>query len=110
MINKKLIEVSIPLDIINVASEKDKRPEAGSYHPKGIHYYPARLPLPSARSILFASLVDDPSTNPEQFPGEDAQEKERVRLFGIIKDLCEPKIHLKQKAYENAINEIKKHC
>jgi len=110
MINKKLIEVSLPLDIINDASEKDKRPEAGSYHPKGIHYYPARLPLPSARSILFASLVDDPSAHPEQFPDEDAQEKERVRLFGIIKDLCEPKIHLKPKAYENAINEIKKHC
>jgi len=30
---KKLIEVALPLDIINIASEKDKRPESGVYHP-----------------------------------------------------------------------------
>lgn len=110
MINKKLIEVSIPLDIINVASEKDKRPETGAFHPKGIHYYPARLPLPSARSILFASLVDDPSVHPEKFPNEEAQEKERERLFGIINELCQSKIYLKPKAFENAIKEIRNSC
>src|SRR5690554_4103681 len=93
---KKLIEVALPLDVINIASELDKRPEAGAYHPKGIHYYPARLPLPSARAILFSSLVDDPSAHPDKFPTEEAQEKERERLFSVIKDFCEPKIHLKR--------------
>jgi adenine-specific DNA methylase len=57
---RKLIEVSIPLDVINDASAYDKMPGIGA-HPKGIHHWWARLPLPSARAILFASLVDDPS-------------------------------------------------
>jgi putative DNA methylase len=106
---KKLIEVALPLDIINDASAYDKMPGIGA-HPKGIHYYPARLPLPAARAILFSSLVDDPSAHPDKFPTEDVQEKERERLFAIIKDFCEPKIHLKPKAIEAAINELKKHC
>ncbi len=106
---RKLIEVALPLDVINDASAYDKMPGIGA-HPKGIHYYPARLPLPAARAILFSSLVDDPSANPKKFPTEEAQEKERERLFAIIKDFCEPKIHLKPKAIEAAINEIKKHC
>ncbi len=106
---KKLIEVALPLDIINDASAYDKMPGIGA-HPKGIHYYPARLPLPAARAILFSSLVDDPSSHPDKFPTEDAQEKERERLFTVIKDFCEPKIHLKPKAIEAAIKEIKKNC
>jgi putative DNA methylase len=109
MINKKLIEVALPLDAINDASAYDKMPGIGA-HPKGIHYYPARLPLPSARSILFASLVDDPSAHPDKFPTEESQEKERERLFKIIRDLCVPKIHLKTKEFDIAIKEIKKQC
>lgn len=76
MTKKKLIEVALPLDVINIASEKDKRPESGAYHPKGFHHWWARLPLPSARAILFASLVDDPSSNPDKFPTEAEQETE----------------------------------
>lgn len=106
---KKLIEVALPLDIINDASAYDKMPGIGA-HPKGIHYYPARLPLPAARAILFASLVDDPSAHPDKFPTEAEQEKERERLFAVIKDFCEPKIHLKPTAFEAAINEIKNNC
>lgn len=109
MTNKKLIEVALPLDAINDASAYDKMPGIGA-HPKGIHYYPARLPLPSARSILFASLVDDPSSHPDQFPTEESQEQERERLFKLIRELCEPKIHLKPKTFEKAIAEIRKHC
>lgn len=106
---KKLIEVALPLDIINDASAYDKMPGIGA-HPKGIHYYPARLPLPAARAILFSSMVDDPSAHPDIFPTEETQEKERQRLFKIIKDFCEPKIHLKPKVIEAAISELKKHC
>ena len=40
--------------------------------------------LAACRAVLFASLVEDPSSHPEQFPTEDAQQKERERLFGII--------------------------
>jgi putative DNA methylase len=109
MINKKLIEVALPLDAINDASAYDKMPGIGA-HPKGIHYYPARLPLPAARSILFASLVDDPTAHPDKFPTEELQEKERERLFKIIRDLCVPKIHLNSIGFDTAIKEIKKQC
>ena len=68
---KKLIEVALPLDIINDASAYDKMPGIGA-HPKGIHHWWARLPLPSARAILFASLVDDPSAHPDKI-GDNAR-------------------------------------
>ncbi len=106
---RKLIEVALPLDVINDASAYDKMPGIGA-HPKGIHHWWARLPLPTARAILFASLVDDPSSNPEQFPTEESQVKERDRLFGIIRKLCQNKIHTKQDVFEEANNEIVKHC
>ena len=47
----------------------------------------ARRPLAAGRAVLFASLVDDPSSHPEQFPTEETQEVERQPLFGIIEDL-----------------------
>lgn len=74
MINKKLIEVSLPLDVINDASAYDKMPGIGA-HPKGIHQWWARLPLPCARIILFASLIDDPSSHPDKFPTDEDQAK-----------------------------------
>ena len=37
--------------------------------------------------MLFASLVDDPSGLPEQFPTEADQDKERQRLFRLIEEL-----------------------
>ena len=37
--------------------------------------------------MLFAQLVDDPSSRPDHFPTEDAQRKERDRLHGIIERL-----------------------
>ncbi|MBV6425523.1 MAG: hypothetical protein KIPDCIKN_00002 [Haliscomenobacter sp.] len=106
---KKLIEVALPLDIINDISGFDKMPVAGD-HPKGIHHWWARLPLPTARAILFASLVDDPSAHPNKFPTEEAQLAERERLFEIIRKLCQKKIHTKQKVFEEAHLEILKHC
>ena len=106
---KKLIEVALPLDIINDASAYDKMPGIGA-HPKGIHHWWARLPLPSARAILFASLVDDPSAHPDKFPTEEAQVAERERLFEIIRKLSQKKIHTQQKVFEEAYQEILKHC
>ena len=37
--------------------------------------------------MLFAQLVDDPSSDPDRFPTEDAQRVERERLHGIIERL-----------------------
>jgi putative DNA methylase len=43
--------------------------------------------LAACRAVLFASLVDDPSSLPDEFPTEDEQNIERLRLFGIIERL-----------------------
>jgi putative DNA methylase len=93
---RKLIEVALPLDIINDASSYDKMPGIGA-HPKGIHHWWVRLPLPSARALLFASLVDDPSSHPDKFTTEEDQFAKRERLFEIIRKLCQKKIHTNRK-------------
>ena len=85
MYRKKLIEVALPLEAINKASAKEKSIRHG--HPSTLHLWWARRPLAACRAVLFSSLVDDPSSHPEQFPTETAQEKERERLFGIIERL-----------------------
>ena len=72
---KKLIEVALPLDAINAESAREKSIRHG--HPSALHLWWSRKPLATARAVLFASLVDDPSAHPEDFPTEEAQERER---------------------------------
>ncbi|HEV3309792.1 MAG TPA: DUF1156 domain-containing protein, partial [Chloroflexota bacterium] len=85
VIRKKLIEVAIPLDAINLASAREKSIRHG--HPSTLHLWWARRPLAAARAVVFAQMVDDPSSCPELFPSEEAQDQERRRLFGIIENL-----------------------
>src|SRR5947209_7963692 len=82
---KKLIEVALPLKAINEASVREKSIRHG--HPSTLHLWWARRPLATCRAVLFASLVDDPSEHPEEFPTEQDQEKERDRLFKLIEQL-----------------------
>jgi putative DNA methylase len=82
---KKLIEVSLPLEAINKESAREKSIRHG--HPSTLHLWWARRPLAACRAVLFASLVDDPSSHPDKFPTEEAQEAERKRLFEIIEQL-----------------------
>ena len=82
---KKLIEVSLPLEAINLASAKEKNVRHG--HPANLHMYWARRPLTSCRAVLFGMLVDDPSSIPEEFPSEDEQGKERDRLHRLCEQL-----------------------
>ena len=84
---RKLIEVALPLEAINAASIREKSIRKG--HPSGIHLWWSRKPLATARAVLFAQLVDDPSSRPDEFPTEDSQRKERARLHGIIERLVE---------------------
>lgn len=81
-VRKKLIEVSIPLEAINKASAREKSIRHG--HPSTLHLWWARRPLAACRAVLFAQLVDDPSSWPERFPTEEAQDKERARLHRVI--------------------------
>jgi putative DNA methylase len=91
---KKLIEVALPLEAINVASAREKSIRHG--HPSTLHLWWARRPLAAARAVIFAQMVDDPSAHPDIFPTEKKQEKERQRLFRIIEDLVK---------WENTTNE-----
>ena len=83
---KKLIEVALPLDDINAAAYHEKMPGRGA-HPRGLHLWWARRPFTTARAVIWASLVDDPSAHPEEFPTEEEQQAERERLFGILREL-----------------------
>ncbi|WP_295034773.1 DUF1156 domain-containing protein [uncultured Microbacterium sp.] len=95
-VKRKLIEVSIPLDEINKQSAREKSIRHG--HPSTLHLWWARRPLATARAVLFAQLVDDPSAREDEFIAE-AREKgyedpegwaghrikqERERLFDLI--------------------------
>jgi putative DNA methylase len=82
---KKLIEVAIPLEAINAASAREKSIRHG--HPSTLHLWWARRPLAAARAVIFCQMVDDPSAVPEEFPTEEHQEKERLRLFALISEL-----------------------
>lgn len=92
--NKKLIEVALPLEEINEACIREKSIRHG--HPSSLHLWWARRPLAAARAVIWSSLVDDPSSHPELFPTEEDQKRERERLFKILEDLV---------VWENSNNE-----
>jgi putative DNA methylase len=93
---RKLIEVSLPLEEINAQSAREKSIRHG--HPSTLHLWWARRPLATARAVLFAQLVDDPSnfvddyrTEAESKGYEDPEawaehrvKQERQRLFDLI--------------------------
>ena len=82
---KKLIEVSLPLEAINRESAREKSIRHG--HPSTLHLYWARRPLATARAILFAQLVNDPSSDVDKFPTIELQDRERLRLHRLIEEL-----------------------
>ncbi|MGO4343167.1 DUF1156 domain-containing protein [Pedococcus sp. 2YAF34] len=85
MQKRKLIEVALPLETINRESAREKSIKHG--HPSTLHMWWARRPLAAARAVLFAQLVDDPSSDPSL--SEPEQRSERERLHGIIERLVD---------------------
>ena len=79
----KLIEVALPLAVINAEAAREKSIRHG--HPSTLHLWWARRPLAAARAVIWSSLVDDPSGDPSLTPAE--QEAERQRLFRILERL-----------------------
>lgn len=101
---KKLIEVALPLEAINREAAREKSIRHG--HPSTLHLWWARRPLAAARAVIFAQMVDDPSANPDLFPTEQKQEKERQRLFRIIEDLVKWENTTNEEVLERARAEI----
>ena len=57
---RKLIEVALPLEAINVEAERRKK-KAPKGYPPALHKWWAQRPVATVRAILFAQLVDDPN-------------------------------------------------
>jgi len=95
---KKLIEVSLPLAAINAESAREKSIRHG--HPSTLHLWWARRPLAACRAVLFASLVDDPDSDPQYRKADGTVDEERAGikradLFNLIEELV---------AWENSNN------
>src|SRR5438874_2953286 len=101
---KKLIGVALPLEDINREAAREKSIRHG--HPSTLHLWWARRPLAAARAVIFAQMVDDPSANPDLFKTDKAQEKERQRLFNIIKELVQWENTTNEEVLEKARAEI----
>jgi len=103
---KKLIEVAIPLDDINKEAihRKSKSPKG---FPSSLHKWWSPKPLASSRAVLFAQMVDDPSSIPEKFPDEKSQKAERKRLMNIISDISKWENTQNKEVHQNAFKEIK---
>lgn len=106
---KKLIEVALPLDDINIACAYEKMPGIGA-HPRGIHLWWARRPLAAARAVIFAQMVNDPGY--ERSLGRGVNKKdaqiERERLFEIIRKLVKWENTNNKEVLAEAREEIRK--
>ena len=105
---KKLIDVALPLAAINAASAREKSIRHG--HPSTLHLWWARRPLAACRAVLFAQLVDDPSSHPDRFPTEAAVAAERKRLFALIEQLVQWENSTNEAVLAAAQAEIRKSC
>lgn len=79
---KKLIEVALPLEAINRGCTEDKNRKTG--HIRNLHKWFAPMPLPAWRTLLLASVIDDPGH------GLDPEEAAKARqpIFDIIEQLA----------------------
>lgn len=103
---RKLIETSLPLEAINDASVREKSIRHG--HPSTLHLYWSRKPLATARAVLFAQLVDDPASRPEEFPTVQEQDAERARLHELMERLVKWENSNDAELFSQAREEIRK--
>ncbi len=111
---KKLIEVALPLDAINVAAAREKSIRHG--HPSTLHLWWARRPLAAARAVIFGQMVNDPSwkwemDHPGEIPPNNLKASwasSRKRLFTILEDLVKWENTTNEEVVERARAEIRK--
>jgi len=73
-VKKKLIEIALPLESINVACKADKDRKTGTI--RNLHKWFAPMPPPAWRALLAAALLDDPGDS-----------EGRLKLFHLIEGL-----------------------
>jgi len=92
---KKLIEVALPLEAINVASAREKSIRHG--HPSTLHLWWARRPLAAARAVIFSQMVDDPSTYVDTLKQDPKLKRKAEGLLKSKLKLWEEAIALQKK-------------
>ncbi len=93
-LRRKLIEVALPLEAINVASAREKSIRHG--HPSTLHLWWARRPLAAARAVIFSQMVDDPSEyvnvlreDPKLLRKAESALKARLKIWAEARALAE---------------------
>src|SRR5262245_35641173 len=81
MARKKLIEVALPLQAINQACAKEASPFTPR-HPRSLHVWWARRRLAAARAVIYAQMVDDPSTYLDELRSDS---KLRRKAEGLLR-------------------------
>jgi putative DNA methylase len=101
-INKKLIEVALPLVAINRASAKEKTIRHG--HPSTMHLWWARRPLAAARAVIFAQMVDDPAAYVDVLRADSRLRRKAEAALKIRQKLWMEAVELANKAKESGLN------
>lgn len=99
---KKLIEVALPLEAINTASAREKSIRHG--HPSTLHLWWARRPLAAARAVIFAQMVDDPSTYVDILLGDTKLRRRSEALRRARHNVWEEAIATEEKAKRAGIS------
>ena len=104
---RKLIETELPIEKINAEAEREKTARNGL--PSNIHIWWTRTPMAVTRSVLFASLIDDPSEHPELFVSDEEQNSERKRLLSLVERLADVECIDDKDVVNEAKEEVKKY-
>ena len=74
---RKLIEVALPLEAINKASVRENYIYRGN--PSAVHKWWAQRPLATARAVIFAQMVDDPTEYTDELISDPARKRSAER-------------------------------
>jgi putative DNA methylase len=98
---KKLIEVALPLEAINTASAYEKSIRHG--HPSTLHQWWSRKPLATARAVIFAQMVDDPSEYVNELLADPAKRRFAEKAYREQTKAWEERKTIYNKAHASGI-------
>lgn len=97
----KLIEVALPLEAINKASAREKSIRHG--HPSTLHLWWARRPLAAARAVIFAQMVDDPSSYLDELRGDSKLRRKSETILKSRRKVWEESRELIKRAKDSGV-------